>query len=108
MEGQPIDLEATAASRSGIVGVLFKGNGNVARPLQTTAPYQLKYFVPHGISTLTLTATAFDMGANATVSQPVTVNVIRDPGTTIIGRVVDRLINRCLMPWSKSLAATVR
>ncbi|MEK6279383.1 MAG: DUF5050 domain-containing protein [Acidobacteriota bacterium] len=90
MEGQPIDLEASASDDIGIVGVQFRANGNSAGPLQTTPPYQLKYFVPFGISSLTLTATAFDMGANATVSQPVTVNVIPDPGTTVIGRVVDR------------------
>ena len=91
MEGQPIDLEAVATDDLAVAGVLFKGNGNVGGPLQTTAPYRLKYFVPFGISSLSLTATAFDMGANATVSQPVTVNVIPDPGTTVIGRVVDRL-----------------
>ncbi len=90
MEGQPIDLEATAADDIEVVGVQFKANGTIAGPLQTSAPYRLKIFVPFNISSLTLTATAFDLGANATESQPVTVNVIPDPGTIVIGRVVDR------------------
>ena len=90
MEGQPIDLEAVAADDIEVVGVQFRANGSIAGPLQTSAPYRLKIFVPFNISSLTLTATAFDLGANATESQPVTVNVIPDPGTTVIGRVVDR------------------
>jgi hypothetical protein len=64
-------------------------NGQVVAT-DTTAPYEFGYVIPIGTTTLTLTATAVDLGGNVGTSQTArTITVIPDPGTTAAGRVVD-------------------
>ncbi|HYH87460.1 MAG TPA: Ig-like domain-containing protein [Pyrinomonadaceae bacterium] len=91
LEGQTVTLAANAADDVGLLGVQFTSGGANAGAFSATAPYSATYVVPNGVSSLTLRAEAYDMGANRTVSEPVSVNVIPDPGTTVVGRVVDRL-----------------
>lgn len=53
-------------------------------------PYQHTVTVPTGVATVTLDATAIDFGNNVGVAPSVTLNVIPDPATTAVGRVVDQ------------------
>ncbi len=46
-------------------------------------PYQFKYAVPVGVTSLTLTAMALDKGSNATTSDPVTVTVTSNPAPVV-------------------------
>ena len=56
----------------------------------TSYPYQFNYLVPTNATTLTLGATAVDFGGNIGTAKSVSVHAIPDPGTTIIGTVVDK------------------
>ncbi len=55
-----------------------------------TSPYQHTITVPTGVAAITLDATAIDFGNNLGVAPSVTLNVIPDPDTTVVGRVVDQ------------------
>ena len=54
-----------------------------------TAPYEFNFQVPLGAGPLTLAAAAIDLGSNIGVAPDVVVNVVPDPLTTVIGKVVD-------------------
>jgi hypothetical protein len=71
-----------------VASVSFSVNGQVV-DTQTSPPYQFNFQVPIGISTVTLGAFAVDLGGNVGNALPMQLNVIPDPGTTAIGRVVD-------------------
>ena len=45
--------------------------------------------MPSDAGTLIISATASDLGNNTSTAQDVTVSIVPDPGTTVIGRVVD-------------------
>jgi hypothetical protein len=85
-DGLPITVEATDDVT--VTSVNFLVNGAVVFT-DTAAPYQFTLTVPTDVSTLTLGATAVDLGSNVGVAPDVMVNVIPDPGTTVVGRVVD-------------------
>ncbi len=89
IEGETIPLSATATDDMAVVAVTFLVDGVVAFT-DTSAPYQFSVKAPAGVSSLTLSANAVDLGANVGVSTDVRVNVIPDPLTTVIGRVVDK------------------
>lgn len=55
----------------------------------TGSPANLRFSVPPNASSLTLTARAIDFGNNSAASAPVTVNVIPDPLTNVLGFVKD-------------------
>lgn len=81
-----VTVEATDDVTATAVTLLVNGT-NVST--DTAAPYQFTVTVPAGVSSLTLGATANDLGGNSGIAQNVTVNVIPDPLTTVIGTVVD-------------------
>jgi hypothetical protein len=56
----------------------------------TSKPYQYNFTVPQVPGTLTIGATAVDLGGNVGTAQNVSVTVIPDPGTTVTGHVVDQ------------------
>jgi hypothetical protein len=87
IQGATIALSADATDNMRVVSVRFTVNG-FELPLDTTPPFSTSLKVPVDISTLTVAATATDnLGKTTTASR--TVNVIPDPGTTVIGRIVD-------------------
>lgn len=55
----------------------------------STAPYSFNFTVPVGITSLTLGATAVDFGGNIGLANDVPITVMPDPGTTVVGRVLD-------------------
>jgi parallel beta-helix repeat protein len=91
IEGETIALSADASDDTQVNSVLFTANG-INLFLDTTDPYSVLYTVPLGISSLNVTAKATDnLGKTGTATR--TVNVIRDPGTTVTGRVTDQAGN---------------
>jgi len=88
IEGSTIPVTAQATDDFQVAAVDFLVNGSVVFT-DSAAPYQFSVTVPAGSPTLTLGARAVDIGNNIGVAPNVQVNVIPDPKTTIVGRVVD-------------------
>jgi DNA-binding beta-propeller fold protein YncE len=88
IEGSTVQITVQATDDVQVASVNFLVNGSVAFT-DSAAPYQFTLTVPVGVSTLTLGATATDLGSNTGTAPNVQINVIPDPLTTVIGRVVD-------------------
>ena len=88
IEGETIPIRAAATDDVAVVSVTFLVDGTTAFT-DTSAPYQFSVTAPTGVGTLTVAANALDLGANVGTALA-HVNVIPDPGTTVIGRVVGR------------------
>lgn len=88
IEGQALPITVNATDDVAVAAVNFLVNGQVVFTA-TAQPYQFNFTVPLLSSPLTIGATAVDLGGNTGTAQDVTVNVIPDPGTTVIGTVVD-------------------
>lgn len=88
VQGSTLTITATATDDVAVAAVNFLVNG---QPAFTTAaaPYQYSFTAPVVGPTLTIGATAVDFGGNVSQKASVTVNVIPDPGTTVVGKVVD-------------------
>ena len=86
--GSTLSITINATDDVAVVAVNFLLNGQVVFT-GTAAPYQFSVTVPSGSPTITLGATAVDLGGNIGTAQTVTVNVVPDPGTTVTGQVVD-------------------
>jgi hypothetical protein len=87
IEGETITISADATDDVQVVSVLLSVNG-VNVPLGTTLPFSTPFTVPVGMQSLTIVATATDnLSTTATATR--TVNVIPDPGTTVVGLIVD-------------------
>jgi hypothetical protein len=89
IEGETIAFTATAHDDVGVAAVSFLIDGAVVFT-DTAAPYQFSMTAPAGAATLTISATAIDPGSNIGVSDGVRIDVIPDPLTTVVGRVVGR------------------
>lgn len=89
IEGAAVSLKADAVDDIAVAGVNFLVNGQVVFT-DTAAPFEYSLTVPTGVGSLTLGATAIDFGSNVGDAADVHVNVIPDPKTTAVGRVVDR------------------
>jgi hypothetical protein len=89
IQGSKLLITANATDDVAVASVSFLVNGQVVFA-STSAPYQYTYTIPTGITTLTLGATAVDFGNLTATAQNVVVNVIPDPGTTVVGRVLDK------------------
>lgn len=92
IEESTLHLSAQATDDVQVVSVDFLVNGNVVFT-DSVAPYQFDVAVPLGATSLILGARAIDLGGNLGVAQTVEVNVIPDPKTTVIGRVIDASSN---------------
>lgn len=87
--GSAVHVVVAATDDVRVAAVNFLVNGTT----QFTAfsqPFEFVFTAPQTLGPLTLGATAIDLGANVGTAQNVVVNVIPDPLTTVIGRVVDR------------------
>jgi len=87
IEGATLPITVAATDDVTVAAVNLLVNG-ILVSTDTTAPYQFTLTVPTRISSLTLGATAGDIGGNMGTAQDVMVNVIPDPLTTVIGRVL--------------------
>ncbi|MEE9413516.1 MAG: Ig-like domain-containing protein [Methylococcales bacterium] len=87
-EGERVVLAAEATDDVHVAAVSFQVNGETVHS-DTSGPYEFDFTVPLGINGLTFGAEAVDLASNLGVADPVVVSVIPDPGTTVIGQVVD-------------------
>lgn len=88
VEGAKVAGLAVATDDIAVAGVTFTVNGQAVFTA-TTAPYQFTFTVPAGVSAITLGAIAADLGGNTGNAAAVVLNVIPDPGTTVVGRVLN-------------------
>ncbi|HEU4886575.1 MAG TPA: Ig-like domain-containing protein [Thermoanaerobaculia bacterium] len=88
IEGDTILVSADATDDIAVNSVTFT-IGNEDGYTDTSVPYERLLTVPLGVSSITLGASATDMGENVGTAAPVVVSVIPDPLTTVTGLVVD-------------------
>jgi hypothetical protein len=88
IERQTVPVTINAADDVAVASVTLTANGQVVDTL-TTPPYTFNFQVPVGASTVTLGAFAVDLAGDIGKALPVQLNIIPDPGTTVVGRVVD-------------------
>ena len=88
VEGQTLPILVNAADDVAVAAVNFFVNGQLMFTA-TARPYQYNFTVPQVTGPLTIGATAVDLGGNVGTAQNVSVNVIPDPGTTVVGTIVD-------------------
>jgi hypothetical protein len=88
VEGSTLPVTVQATDDVQVVSVDFMVNGAVVFT-DSAAPYQFNVTVPTGVTSMTLGATAIDPGSNVGTAADVRVNVIPDPKTTVVGRVLD-------------------
>ena len=86
--GSTVHVQVTATDDVRVAAVNFLVNGNIVFTA-SSLPYEFAFTAPLTVGPLTLGATAVDLGGNLGTAQNVIVNVVPDPGTTVIGRVVD-------------------
>ncbi|MEO8678073.1 MAG: Ig-like domain-containing protein [Vicinamibacterales bacterium] len=89
VEGESLTVRATAADDVAVAQVAFSVNGQETF-VDTSEPYEYTFVVAPGQPVLVLGATAMDLGGNTATADDVTVSVIPDPLTTVIGRVLDQ------------------
>jgi hypothetical protein len=92
VQGSELAVTVNATDDVAVAAVNLQVNGQTVLT-DSVAPYVFNVPVPSGISSLTLGATAVDYGANVGTAANVVVNVIPDPGTTVIGRALDATMN---------------
>ena len=88
IEGMQIPFTVDATDDVSVAAVSFLVNGQVALT-DTSAPYQFSLTAPQGVTSMTLGATATDLGGNVGTATNVVIHVMPDPLTTARGRVVD-------------------
>lgn len=88
IEGETVAVRATAADNVGISRVTFTSTIGGLNFSDSSSPYETPFVIPTGATQVSLSAVARDIAGNTGASSQVTVNVIPDPLTTVIGRVV--------------------
>ncbi len=88
IQGTRVSVTANATDDVSVASVTFFVNGQAAF-IDTTAPYEYTFTAPSSGTTLPITATAADIANNISLPSTVTLNMIPDPGTTVVGKVVD-------------------
>ncbi|HLD65651.1 MAG TPA: Ig-like domain-containing protein [Pseudomonas sp.] len=88
VHGQQVRLQATASDNGRVVGVTFYING-VEVATDAEAPYEYVIGVPEQGSELQVEVSAVDTNGNARRTPVQRFNLIADPGTQVIGRVLD-------------------
>jgi hypothetical protein len=81
-EGDTITISMTATDDVKVATVQLIVNGVVVTE-DSVAAYNVRYAVPHGVTSLVIEAKAFDVAGNSATSPPVTINVLPDPPPTI-------------------------
>ena len=89
VEGSEIVVRADATDDVAIASVTFTVNGATAF-VDTSEPFEARLIAPPAGAPMVIGATAVDLGSNSAAAPPVTVTVIPDPLTIVVGRVLDR------------------
>jgi len=88
IEGSTVKIAATATDDILVARVDFLVNGQIVAT-DTAEPYDYNYRVPSGTLSLAIQARATDIAGNQASTPVINLAVIPDPGTTVIGRLVD-------------------
>ena len=88
MEGAPIPIAVSATDDVAVTTVSFLVGGTVVAT-DTGSPYTVTVPAPQGVTSLTIGATAVDLGGNVGVATDVVVTIVPDPRTTVTATVVD-------------------
>jgi len=88
VEGGGIPVTVAANDDIAVVSVTFTVNGQPVFT-DTSFPYQFTVTAPTNVTSLQLGATAIDLGGNQGTAAVVNVSIIPDPGTRVVGRVLD-------------------
>jgi hypothetical protein len=88
IERSTVPITVSATDDVQVASVNFLVNGQVVFT-DTSRPFEYAFTVPVGIQSVTLRASAIDLGNNVGLSDEIQVNVIPDPLTTVVGFVVD-------------------
>ena len=88
IEGETIPVIVNATDDVTVVATTVTVDG-VQGATDTAAPYQFTTPALVGANVVTLGALAIDLGGNVGVAADLQVNVIPDPLTTVVGRVID-------------------
>lgn len=88
VEGETIDFSVDATDDGRVANVEFLVDGQIITN-DGTAPFEVSFTVPTGVIELTFGAVATDTNNNVGRSADISVSVIPDPLTTVVGRVVD-------------------
>jgi hypothetical protein len=88
IEGAPLTVRVTAVDDVAVASVRFLVDGGVVFT-DTSQPYEYTFNVPSGVSSITIDAEATDLGGNIGTADDLSISVIPDPLTTVVGRVVD-------------------
>jgi hypothetical protein len=88
IEGSTVTIAATATDDILVARVDFIVNGEIVAT-DTAEPYEYAYRVPTGVAGLAIQARATDTAGNSASTPTVNLAVIPDPGTTVIGLVLD-------------------
>lgn len=86
-EGAPLTVTASASDDIAVAAVTFSINGQAVFT-DTSSPYEYRFDVPTGVQSITIGATASDLGNNTARAESI-VSVVPDPLTTVSGIVVD-------------------
>jgi hypothetical protein len=89
VQGSTIDVTISATDDVAVAFVNLVVNG-VQSQTKTAPPFQFAVPVPTGVASLTIGATASDLGANTATARDVVLQVIPDPLTTVSGKVIDK------------------
>lgn len=84
----PITVKVAAADDVSVDTVKLFADG-VLVGVDYWAPYEFNYTAPTQPGQVTLTATATDFSGNSTTSAATRLNIVADPGMTVVGRLVD-------------------
>lgn len=92
IEGLSLPITVDAKDDVAVAAVNFLLNGQTVFT-STRSPYQFNLSVPKGVSSITLGATAIDLGGNTATATNVVVQVMPDPGTRVTGITLDAQSN---------------
>lgn len=87
-EEQTVAFGATATDDVGVASISFYVGGSLVAT-DTAAPYQTTFVVPLGVTSVSLRAEAIDTVGHTGTSATRVLQVVPDPKTTVIGKVVD-------------------
>jgi hypothetical protein len=88
IEGEHLSIAVNATDDTQVVVVKLYVNGQEFAST-SSPPYRFNYTIPTGVSQLTIGTRATDLGGYVGRASDVTINVVPDPLTMVVGQVVD-------------------
>jgi DNA-binding beta-propeller fold protein YncE len=89
VQGSTVPITISASDDIAVAAVNLLVNGTPVLTDTGTSPYIFYYQIPQNATSITIGAQAVDFGGNVGNATPEALSVIPDPGTTVIGRVLD-------------------